>query len=116
MRTLAKGQRPEVMVIACSDSRVDPAILTSARPGDLFIVRNVAAVVAGLVVGSVVNMAIVAAGPALVPPPIEPFERRLITMAQGTEWKTFANFASWQRTSSRSRLDNASASDISKQI
>lgn len=45
MRTLAKGQRPEVMVIACSDSRVDPAILTSARPGDLFIVRNVAAVV-----------------------------------------------------------------------
>lgn len=32
-------------------------------------VRNVAAVVAGLVVGSVVNMAIVAAGPALVPPP-----------------------------------------------
>ena len=32
-------------------------------------VRNVAALVAGLVVGSVVNMAIVAAGPALVPPP-----------------------------------------------
>jgi carbonic anhydrase len=46
MRSLAtEGQRPEVMVVACSDSRVDPAILTCARPGDLFIVRNVAAIV-----------------------------------------------------------------------
>ena len=30
------------MVIACSDSRVDPAILLGARPGDLFVVRNIA--------------------------------------------------------------------------
>jgi len=30
------------MMIACSDSRVDPAILTGAEPGDLFMVRNVA--------------------------------------------------------------------------
>jgi len=36
------GQRPEVLVIACSDSRVDPAILLRARPGELFVVRNVA--------------------------------------------------------------------------
>lgn len=36
------GQRPEVLLIACSDSRVDPAILTNAEPGELFVVRNVA--------------------------------------------------------------------------
>jgi len=37
-----RGQRPEVAVIACSDSRVDPAILLQADPGDLFVIRNVA--------------------------------------------------------------------------
>jgi len=37
-----RGQHPEVAVIACSDSRVDPAILFQADPGDLFMVRNVA--------------------------------------------------------------------------
>ena len=42
---LAGGQRPEVLVIACSDSRVDPAILLNAEPGELFVVRNVAALV-----------------------------------------------------------------------
>jgi carbonic anhydrase len=40
--TLAHRQRPKVMMIACSDSRVDPAILTNAEPGDIFMVRNVA--------------------------------------------------------------------------
>lgn len=39
---LAVKQRPKIMMVACSDSRVDPAILTNAEPGDLFMVRNVA--------------------------------------------------------------------------
>ncbi len=36
------GQSPAVMVIACSDSRLEPAVLLGAEPGDLFTVRNVA--------------------------------------------------------------------------
>ncbi len=36
------GQTPRTMVIACSDSRVDPARIFDARPGELFVVRNVA--------------------------------------------------------------------------
>lgn len=43
--SLLEGQRPEVMVIACSDSRTDPAIICGAQPGDLFVIRNVAALV-----------------------------------------------------------------------
>jgi len=37
-----EGQAPKIMVIACCDSRVDPAIITDCDPGDLFVVRNVA--------------------------------------------------------------------------
>ena len=36
------GQSPEIMVIACCDSRVEPAAIFSAPPGALFVVRNVA--------------------------------------------------------------------------
>jgi len=40
---LAEGQSPRVMIIACSDSRVEPAIIFDAKPGEIFVVRNVAA-------------------------------------------------------------------------
>jgi carbonic anhydrase len=39
---LAEGQNPKVMVLACSDSRVDPSLIFDARPGQMFVVRNVA--------------------------------------------------------------------------
>ncbi len=42
---LAQGQSPKVMVISCSDSRVDPAQILGAAPGEIFVVRNVAALV-----------------------------------------------------------------------
>ena len=38
----AVGQSPKTMVIACSDSRVDPQMIFAAAPGDMFVVRNVA--------------------------------------------------------------------------
>jgi carbonic anhydrase len=39
---LSQGQSPKVMVIACSDSRVDPAQIFDTSPGEIFVVRNVA--------------------------------------------------------------------------
>lgn len=39
------GQKPKVMVVACCDSRVDPALILQCDPGDLFVVRNVANIV-----------------------------------------------------------------------
>lgn len=45
IKTLADGQAPSVMVIGCSDSRVHPATIFDADPGDLFMVRNVANIV-----------------------------------------------------------------------
>jgi len=42
---LVHGQNPRFAVVACSDSRVDPAIVLQAEPGDIFAVRNVAALV-----------------------------------------------------------------------
>lgn len=42
---LNEGQSPKVMVIACSDSRVDPSQIFDTSPGEIFVVRNVAAMV-----------------------------------------------------------------------
>ena len=42
---LAEGQSPKVMVIACADSRTDPALVFDADPGEIFTVRNIAAMV-----------------------------------------------------------------------
>jgi carbonic anhydrase len=40
---LAEGQSPKVMILACADSRSDPAQIFDARPGEMFVVRNIAA-------------------------------------------------------------------------
>lgn len=40
--TLIAGQKPQALLIGCCDSRVDPALLTTCAPGDLFILRNIA--------------------------------------------------------------------------
>ena len=42
---LRHGQEPRVMVIACADSRTDPAMVFDADPGEIFVVRNIAAMV-----------------------------------------------------------------------
>ena len=39
---VAQGQAPKILVIACCDARVDPAIVLDCAPGDLFVIRNVA--------------------------------------------------------------------------
>lgn len=37
-----QGQRPKILMVACSDSRVDPALIMNCGPGELFVIRNVA--------------------------------------------------------------------------
>lgn len=41
-KLVSDGQKPEVMIIGCADSRVDPTVVTDAGPGEVFTVRNVA--------------------------------------------------------------------------
>ncbi len=43
--SLSKSQKPETMIITCSDSRINPALLLNAQPGELFIARNIGNVV-----------------------------------------------------------------------
>src|SRR3954465_8176363 len=39
---LAEGQSPNVMILSCADSRVDPSQIFDARPGEIFVARNIA--------------------------------------------------------------------------
>lgn len=48
---LAEGQAPKVMVIACSDSRVDPTQIFDTAPGEMFVVRNIANLVPPFEIG-----------------------------------------------------------------
>jgi len=41
----AEGQSPRALVITCSDSRLDPSLIFGTAPGEIFVVRNVAALV-----------------------------------------------------------------------
>lgn len=42
---IREGQSPKILMIACSDSRVDPSVIFGARPGEIFMIRNVASLV-----------------------------------------------------------------------
>jgi carbonic anhydrase len=44
-KRLAQGQHPQALFITCSDSRIDPNLLTRTEPGELFILRNVGNIV-----------------------------------------------------------------------
>ncbi|MBN1488137.1 MAG: carbonic anhydrase [Anaerolineae bacterium] len=63
MRKLTHGQKPEILYIGCSDSRIMPSRILGAKPGDVFVMRNIANLVppvdAGMhAVGAVLEYAV----------------------------------------------------------
>lgn len=38
--SLSQGQKPHTLLITCSDSRIDPSLVTQTKPGEIFVVRN----------------------------------------------------------------------------
>lgn len=42
---LSQGQTPDILLITCSDSRIDPNLITQTQPGELFIIRNIGNIV-----------------------------------------------------------------------
>ena len=50
---LSQGQTPGVMFITCSDSRIDPCLITQTKPGELFVVRNIGNIIPAY--GSIMN-------------------------------------------------------------
>jgi carbonic anhydrase len=46
------GQHPEIMIVGCCDSRVDPALILQCDPGDLFVVRNIANIIPPYIVNN----------------------------------------------------------------
>jgi len=64
---LSNSQSPEVLFITCSDSRIDPNLITQTEPGDLFVVRNAGNIVPPHTVesdgiGASIEFAVVALG------------------------------------------------------